>query len=178
VEKIGVFVNEPIEQVLDLSETVGLTAVQLHGDEDSDYARRLRAGLKQRSARFRVFKAIAVAPASEGARLEELLREFSQDGCVDGLLFDSAPAPQSAARGGTGRTFDWDRVAAVVPLASSGLRLVIGGGLSPVNVDAAIQRLRPWGVDVCSGVEREPGRKDPLKLAAFIRAVRAAENGV
>jgi phosphoribosylanthranilate isomerase len=173
LERVGVFINETPERVLELAAEVGLTAVQLHGDEDSGYIRQLQAGLKDRPIKLRVFKAVAVRPG-----LEELLEDLLQQDGLDGLLLDSGPSSSAAYRGGTGTTFDWERAAGVLQSLSSRERLhvVIGGGLSPANVGRALGKLQPWGVDVCSGVEREPGRKDPEKVKAFVAAVRAAAN--
>jgi phosphoribosylanthranilate isomerase len=170
VEKIGVFVDEAPATVLDLVEAVGLTAVQLHGKEDADYCRRLRGELKSRRGRSRVFKAIAVETG-----FERVLRDLVHSGGIDGVLFDSAPVAEKDAQGGTGRSFDWNRLGDVLPEVPEGVRVLVGGGLSAGSVAKAMQQLRPWGVDVCTGVEREPGRKDPLKVMAFVRAVRAAE---
>ncbi len=170
VDKVGVFVNEPLPQVRELVEAVGLTAAQLHGDEDPDYAHQLRAEVTQHRTRFRVFKTLAITPGFEG-----LLRRFLADPAPDGLLLDSPPGDNDAARGGTGRSFDWNRAAEFLPGVPERVRIVLAGGLQPSNVAQALQQVRPWGVDVCTGVEREPGRKDPLKIMAFVHAVRAAE---
>jgi phosphoribosylanthranilate isomerase len=171
IEKVGVFVNEAPQRVRDIAGEVGLTAVQLHGDEDAGYLRQLQASLENKSVKLRVFKAVAVRPG-----MEKLLEDLFHQNLIDGLLLDSAPPSAVASRGGTGKTFDWEHAAGV--LASLSVRervhVVIGGGLSPGNVERAIAKLQPWGVDVCSGVEREPGRKDPEKVKTFVAAVRAA----
>jgi phosphoribosylanthranilate isomerase len=86
-------------------------------------------------------------------------------GVVDAWLFDSGA--------GSGQTFDWQQVRA--KLGDRQGRFIVAGGLTPENVGEAMRVFRPWGVDVVSGVEREPGRKDPEKLRAFIAAVREAE---
>ncbi len=79
-----------------------------------------------------------------------------------------------AALGGTGVTFDWEASRGVLTEAGKGLKLIVAGGLTPENVADAIRRLEPWGVDVASGVELSPGRKDPDKVADFIRKTREA----
>jgi phosphoribosylanthranilate isomerase len=165
VERVGVFVNEAAERVLAVAEQVGLTAVQLHGDEDAEYVRRLRA---ESQGKLRVFKAVAAQPGFEVLLNGLLGREL-----VDGVLLDSAPASANAFRGGGGRTFDWRQAAGVLESLRERVRVVVGGGLSPANVQQAIQELQPWGVDVCSGVEREPGRKDAEKVRAFVAVARA-----
>ena len=95
------------------------------------------------------------------------------DGWFDALLLDSATHAQP---GGTGKVFDWQKAA---PIAESvrqgGLKLVVAGGLTPINVAEAMGILNPWGVDVVSGVEARPGKKDPEKVRAFVSAVRKAD---
>jgi phosphoribosylanthranilate isomerase len=168
VEKIGVFVNEAPERVAAIAADAGLDWVQLHGDEDAGYASRLRSEL-QGKASSRVLKAIAVR-----AGVDKVVAEIIASGAFDGVLLDSPPAPQEN-RGGTGRVFDWNLVAEILPRAGAKLKIVVGGGLTPLNAGDAVQKLRPWGVDVCSGVELSPGRKDTGKIKAFLRAVRGAE---
>lgn len=173
-EKVGVFVNETAEHIREVAAYAGLTAVQLHGDESVAFARGLREGatLSADRARLRVFKAVAVAPGADG-----VLRSFAGSGAVDALLLDSAPRGADAARGGTGRSFDWGRAAVFVSGLASHPPLILAGGLSPDNVRIALQKLHPWGVDVCSGVECQPGRKDHDRLRAFVAAVRSAGEG-
>ena len=88
----------------------------------------------------------------------------------------SGSASHGGASGGTGKSFDWDRTAAVVREVqeATGGRVIVAGGLNAENVGAAIAAFRPWGVDVASGVERAPGKKDPERLRAFVTAARAA----
>ncbi|MGB8833186.1 MAG: phosphoribosylanthranilate isomerase, partial [Candidatus Sulfotelmatobacter sp.] len=92
---------------------------------------------------------------------------------VAAILVDSG---SSAQPGGTGESFDWNEAAGFSGLA--GFNLVVAGGLTPQNVSAAIETLRPWGVDVVSGVEAAPGKKDPEKVRAFVRAVRDMDRKV
>ena len=93
-------------------------------------------------------------------------------GVISGVLLDSSTAEK---RGGTGQTFDWERVQPWAGIINSISKLIVAGGLRPGNVQEAIHLLHPWGVDVSSGVEREPGKKDPRKVRAFVQAVRAME---
>jgi phosphoribosylanthranilate isomerase len=93
-------------------------------------------------------------------------------GVISGILLDSSTAEQ---RGGSGRKFDWERVQPWAGVINSISKLIIAGGLRPSNVQEAIHILHPWGVDVSSGVEHEPGKKDPRKVRAFIQAVRAMD---
>ncbi len=166
VDKVGVFVNESAERIRDLAKAVGLTAVQLHGDEDVEFARALTAGSNGGGV-LRVIKAVPVQ-GGFGARM----RAFAERAHVHAVLLDTA----SSLRGGSGQTWDWRSIAEFMPRqADERLRIILAGGLNPANARAAITFVRPWGVDVVSGVEREPGRKDPTKLQAFISAVRRSQ---
>ncbi len=170
VEKIGVFVNESAERIREIVEQTGLTAVQLHGEESPEFAARLfRSGdsPQPRTPWLRLFKTIQVGPG-----FEVELRAFAEVRQINGVLLDSGSA---SLRGGTGHPFDWRRASAIVPEYAGDLRIIMAGGLDSSNVGDAIGSLRPWGVDVCSGVEREPGKKDPEKLRSFVAAVRKTE---
>ncbi|HET9622139.1 MAG TPA: phosphoribosylanthranilate isomerase, partial [Kofleriaceae bacterium] len=127
----------------------------LHGDETPD-----DVALVARATGLPVWKAIAVGSAAD---LDDLERWPA-----DALLLD---AP-SAGRGGAGVTFDW-ALAALARTRYPARRFVLAGGLTPDNVGAAIAATAPWAVDVASGVEHAPGRKDPAKVRAFVSAVRA-----
>lgn len=169
VEKIGVFVNQSWDLVLDTVERAGLTGVQLHGEEDVRYA----CQLQQKNGRLRIMKSISLQDVGAGkgkglalAMQEEAAKTFSA------LLLDSG---SGAKRGGTGATFDWQEAAPMARLLGKKFPLVIAGGLSAENVARALRIFQPWGVDVVSGVEHALGKKDPAKLRAFIVAVRAAE---
>jgi len=170
VEKVGVFVNESAERIREIVEQAGLTAVQLHGEESPEFAAKLfQSGdsPQPRTPLLRLFKTIQV-----GSGFEAELRAFAEVRQINGVLLDSG---SGSLRGGTGRTFDWRRTSAMVPAYPGDLRIIMAGGLDPSNVGDAIGSLRPWGVDVCSGVEREPGKKDPEKLRSFVTAVRKTE---
>jgi len=148
VESIGVFVNETSDKVNRIAEQCRLTAVQLHGDESPAFCRRIKR---------RVVKAVRVKDA-------ESLKGMS-DFDVSGFLLD---AYNEESRGGTGRVFDWN----LALRAKKQGPVIIAGGLNPYNVYTAIHRVKPYGVDVCSGVEKSPGVKDPEKISEFIKAVR------
>jgi phosphoribosylanthranilate isomerase len=167
IEKIGVFVNEAPQRVRDIVAEAGLTGVDLHGEEDEG-TRNLLFSAPVEGRRIRVFKTLHM--------LEPREMEFAQTrilaGLYDALLLDSGSHEQ---RGGTGKPFDWDATEKLIRLISVTARVIFAGGLNPQNVGQAITRFHPWGVDVVSGVEAEPGRKDPEKVRAFIAAVRAAE---
>jgi phosphoribosylanthranilate isomerase len=144
-----------------------LTGIQLHVSHDPELPGRLRERMASvGGSRLRV---LSVLPFSED--MEGAIRAVERDAAVDALLIDSRTA---AAHGGTGQTFDWQAAQALLRAVSSRLRLVVAGGLGPENVAEAIHRLRPWGVDVASGVEAAPGRKDPARVAGFLRVARQA----
>lgn len=175
MEKVGVFANRPAQQIEDIATEVGLTAVQLHGDESPEFARTLfRHGGQRTRAQMRVFKTLHVTAGIEG-----IARGFLLANCVDGFLLDSVvhnAETGETERGGTGQVFDWQRANEFLPGVQRETRVIVAGGLSPANVADAVRMLAPWGVDVCSGVEREPRKKDWQKLRAFVAAARDARN--
>ena len=164
IEKVGVFVDEPVEKILNTVAHAGLTAVQLHGSQSRkpEFIEALKIG--------RDLKLFVVLPATEISGDPG----WSVDGesGISAVFFDSG-TPQLP--GGTGRTFDWKTAASGIRRISEKLKVVVAGGLNSTNVADAIRILRPWGVDVASGVEARPGKKDPLKVRAFIDAVRKLE---
>jgi phosphoribosylanthranilate isomerase len=145
---VGVFRDHGRQRVVDIAQFAGLRAVQLHGHERPEDARWIRQ---------RLAMVIQAFPAGD-ARVRT-----AESYNADVVLLD-APNP------GSGQVFDWAFAAEVPP----GQRLMIAGGLTPENVGPAIERTQPWGVDVVSGVERSPGRKDAVKLRAFISEARQA----
>ena len=154
VEVVGVFVNRPLDDVARKADLVGLTMLQLHGDEGPAYCAEVarRTGCK-------VIKAVQLRGRGDLQALEAFHTDFHLlDGHGRGL------------RGGTGERFDWSLLGA----RRRSLPLIVSGGLSPDNVASAIARMQPWAVDVASGVEAQPGRKDPAKLEAFFAAAREA----
>ena len=161
LRRCGVFVNESAPRVATLARQLDLAVVQLHGDESPEYAAALRTDID-----VEVWKAIRPRDADEFAAALS-----AYDGMVDGLLADGWSA---AARGGTGTRFPWAAVAAHRDQLRPGTRLIAAGGLHAGNIADVIATLRPEGVDVSSGVEREPGRKDHESIHAFIDAVRSA----
>lgn len=173
VGKIGVFVNETPERMYELIGDLKLTGVQMQGEETTEVALKLRRLAASRNGRLRIFKAVGVGRGMEG-----VLRAFAAEASIDGVLLDSFAARAAgnsdahSARGGTGKTFDWKRAQSFVPGLAKSTRVIIAGGLSPDNVAEAIAMLSPWGVDVCSGVEKSPGVKDPAKVKAFVQAAR------
>jgi phosphoribosylanthranilate isomerase len=207
IQKVGVFVNETVEQVRDTVKLAGLNVVQLHGAEDKQFSTALfkalaNGALSSGEARPTIFRSFAAQifdkPAEEpagwdpvavglvepdeaykGKRVHKIHVAKNGDlflethgfrpGVISGVLLDSSTA------GGSGRTFDWERVQPWAGIINSISKLIVAGGLHPGNVEDAIHILHPWGVDVSTGVEHEPGRKDPKKVRAFIQTVRAME---
>lgn len=151
VAAVGVFVNQSIEYVRGVSALVHLGAIQLHGDEPAGYIDQLRD---------RVIRAIGLDGVSTEATVSRLPPQTT-------VLLDAHDPHQ---RGGTGKRIDWDAAKRIARQR----RTILSGGLAPENVRAAIEHVRPYGVDVSSGVEAGPGIKDPEKLRAFFAAVRAA----
>jgi phosphoribosylanthranilate isomerase len=153
VARVGVFVDAPRDLLVRTAESVGLDVLQLHGAETPGEV----SGLPRR-----VLKALRVAP---GFR-PEAVDAYARSAC--GILLDSGSTAQP---GGTGQVFDWSLAQAVrerVP------HLVLAGGLTAENVAGAIAAVRPDAVDVSTGVESEPGRKDEARLSAFMAAVARA----
>ena len=168
VERVGVFDTQNAEEIANIALEAGLTAVQLHGGLNHALA----AELAECERRLRVIQTLhwhVDADADSVVTMRRQLAEIASAGVVDLVLIDSRVGQ---ATGGTGRTFDWEGAKAVLTEGAGRLKLIVAGGLRPENVAEAIRGLNPWGVDVASGVEAHPGRKDPEKLAAFINNAR------
>jgi len=146
---VGVFVNQPIDEITRIAAQAGIAAIQLHGDEPPAYAPALPW------------------PVLRATALEEVNGSLT-DWPPDTLILLDVHDP--VRRGGTGRTIDWSRAAGI----AAGRRIVLAGGLTPDNVGAAIDAVRPYGVDVSSGVEEAPGVKNFDKVARFLENARAA----
>ncbi len=158
--RVGVFVDVPAEQVLALLEDCGLHLAQLHGRERLQDLERLQG---------RAYKALR-GPHREGEPQPMAYAGLAPRQGPD-LLLD---AYHPTLPGGTGLRADWSLAASL----AARCRLLLAGGLTPENVAEAVRRVRPWGVDVASGVEGAPGRKDPRRLEAFVRAARTAAQEV
>jgi phosphoribosylanthranilate isomerase len=190
VEKIGVFVNgddlDPIRVLLD----VGLTGTQAYlspgNVERRGQGGSLEVSLLPKRARFMM--ALPIESFGDDEQIHKFEFDFTNvkqtrpqsfsvpEGLMDTFVLDSGDLRMP---GGTGKTFDWRRA---VPIAEAmrqgGAKLVVAGGLTPENVGEAMSVLRPFGVDVVSGVEAKPGKKDPEKVRAFVKAVRDADRKV
>lgn len=150
VATVGVFVNQPADEIRRVVAEAGLTSVQLHGDEPVSLASRVGR---------------PVMKATSLARVEAVMAEWPEDVV---LLLD---AHDPVRRGGTGQTIDWQAAAVI----AARRRVVLAGGLTPESVCAAIVAVRPYGVDVSSGVESAPGVKDMAKMQAFLEQVRVGD---
>jgi phosphoribosylanthranilate isomerase len=172
VEKIGVFVDATLQEIISTVQACGLTGVQLHFDADPELPARLHERLGPELRILRVLHFSAETAAQHAAQIAEHARNLH----VDAVLVDSHTV---MAVGGTGVTFDWDAArSALFQNAETRLRRIAAGGLNPSNVAEAIAVLRPWGVDVASGVEASPGRKDAAKVREFVRRARATKSGL
>jgi phosphoribosylanthranilate isomerase len=162
IEKIGVFVDASLEQICTAVGAGGLTGIQLHSDAAADVPARMHEAMGRH---IRVLRVVHFGP---GAAAQA--QGYAADPHVDAVLVDSRTA---TAVGGTGIRFDWSEARRTLFADRPG-KLIVAGGLSPENVAEAVATLQPYGVDVVSGVEAAPGRKDPEKVRAFIARARAA----
>jgi len=170
VEKIGVFVDAGFEDIYTTVRSCGLTGVQLHFDAAAGLPAKIHERL---GSRLRILRVVHFE-AGAAARISEQIAEHARNPHVDGVLVDSRTAK---AVGGTGVAFNWAAAGKTVFRDDAGeLKLIAAGGLTPGNVANAIATLKPWGVDVVSGVEAAPGRKDPEKVREFVANARAAES--
>jgi phosphoribosylanthranilate isomerase len=169
LECVGVFPALAAEEISNAAQQSGLTAVQLHGGVSLELVRQLDQIFNGQVKLIQTVHWLVDGGEAAAALVAQQLREIAADGLVDRVLIDSKVG---GTTGGTGVPFDWNVARATFSEAGAGLKLIIAGGLRSDNVADAILRLNPWGVDVASGVEGAPGRKDAKKLAAFIRAAR------
>lgn len=167
VEKVGVFVDHSTEEIRGIVERAGLTAVQIHGTASTG----LFENRDQVEDRFGVAKLIAVIPGNQLVNGGLVIPDEAKKKLY-AILIDSGAG---ASPGGSGKTFDWEEAHRMVQAISFVVPVIVAGGLNSANVGKAMQRLQPWGVDVASGVELRPGKKDPGKVQAFVQAVRRAE---
>ena len=169
VEPVGVFVDEDAQRIKQIAAALSLRTVQLHGRETPGHVAEL--------APLRVIKALAFGEAGEAAATLGTWTH-SRPANLAAVLFDAPPPPDAATTGGTGRTFDWRGLArleaegALVDLPP----VILAGGLTPANVAEAIGIVKPYAVDVSSGVESSKGVKDTARIEAFCRAVRSMDH--
>jgi phosphoribosylanthranilate isomerase len=156
VTGVGVFVDAAVDEVRGALQVSGCMVAQLHGNEGEDYIQALSP--------YGVVKALRVGEKLDAGRAGR----YKKAGAI---LLDTYVPGQA---GGTGRRFD---LAVAGQMVRGGWRVIVAGGLTPENVGEVVASVRPYGVDVSSGVEAAPGRKDHDKVARFVAAVRAAERG-
>ncbi|MDM7995588.1 MAG: phosphoribosylanthranilate isomerase [Acidobacteriota bacterium] len=154
VTTVGLFVNvAEASLVAEMAKTAGVQVLQLHGDETPEYCRQLES--------WTLIKALRIGDGAVPGDLDAYP--------VQGFLLD---AKDDVLFGGTGRSFDWSLAGSL----QHSRPIILAGGLRPDNVKEAIRRVRPYGVDVCSGVESAPGRKDPKKIVQFMNEVRNGDD--
>ncbi len=156
VTTVGVFADEKMSNVLRMAKKCRLDCLQLHGDEPPDYCRKLK----------KYYKIIKVIRVKDAGSINE-----ARSTDADAFLLD---AYISGKKGGTGTVFDWKLVSRAKRL---GKPVILSGGLNPGNIRKAVKRSRPYAVDVSSGVETRPGKKDIMLMGDFIRKVRSDNSG-
>ena len=149
VDTVGVFVDETAEQINKIADYCNLDIIQLHGDESPTYCKKIRR---------KVIKAFRIKDMQSVKKISNFQ--------VSGFLLDTF---SEKLHGGTGKVFDWNLA---LPAKKFG-PVIMAGGLTPNNVQQAVRQIRPYGVDVCSGVESEPGIKDHKKVRAFLNNAKA-----
>lgn len=170
--RVGVFVSQDFEEIAYDIRAARLTGVQLHGELDFSLIEQLRREFEDDLLIVQTLHwPVGSDMADLQRRLRSDLRAIARHRGADAVLLDSKTAQ---AIGGTGTSYDWERAREVLSEAAGKLRLVIAGGLHAGNVAEAIRTLHPWGVDVASGVEASPGKKDPDKVRAFIQEAHQA----
>jgi phosphoribosylanthranilate isomerase len=188
VEKVGVFVEEPPD-ALDVYNAVRLTAIQrqrvLGASPGFSSQKAIGLSCYWQSPKFYTvlsapwmlaeegrLRGVIASFARWGEGIPEETRKMMPSGLFDTFFLDSSTAEKP---GGTGISFDWQKAVPLVNAMRAKVKVVVAGGLNPDNVGEAIRTLHPWGVDVASGTEATPGKKDPKKVRAFVEAVRRAD---
>lgn len=166
VEPVGLFVDTPAAEIRSTCQQVGITAVQLHGQETPADIVALTG--------MRILKAVSFNPDNVNATLSQWQPVFAK---LAGFLFDAPPPAADELPGGSGNKFDWNQLAQLQQAGAfaDAPPVILAGGLTPENVGSAIAKLHPFAVDVSSGVESSRGVKDLAKIAAFCEAVRDAD---
>jgi phosphoribosylanthranilate isomerase len=169
IERVGVFVDESLSLMEEVAQEIGLTGIQAH----LNLARLQQAEhtlLVSKMAKYIVLRAADLTGA--GGLPRNFTGSRGTDTSVRAIFLDAGTQTQP---GGTGKVFDWQSTAPTVRALQQDFRIVVAGGLTPTNVPEAMRILNPWGVDVSTGVEARPGRKDAEKVRAFVAAVRRAD---
>jgi phosphoribosylanthranilate isomerase len=152
-ECVGVFVDQPVDDVNDFGHIAGVDYVQLHGDESPDYCRLME---------HKIIRAFRISEDMSEDHVKYLMEPYTN--VVDYFLFDTFVKD---IPGGTGKTFKWEILQNLI----DEYPIFVSGGLSPVNIDRALNTVHPWAIDVSSGVEESPGVKDLEKMENFIQVV-------
>jgi phosphoribosylanthranilate isomerase len=179
VERVGVIVPRSLDEISFCARTSGVSALQLYltllAPLMTDASNSQMFGVEAFAPASKVFLALPAAPFIErkvGPDFAALRGTGLPTGILDTVFLDSGTLSKP---GGTGTAFDWRSAVPLLTDMRKQVNVVLAGGLTPENVGAAMNILHPWGVDVSSGVEASPGKKDPEKVRAFIRAVREAD---
>jgi phosphoribosylanthranilate isomerase len=182
IDTYGVFVDAALPEIVATVEGCRLNGVQLHVPDQvkqNDLRLQLREYFTRHGQTLKIIPVLRWGVTKDSGAQEEIANYASQpafleygfDPSHDAVLVDSF---STKAVGGTGASFDWNQAKSCFLEAPPNLRMIVAGGLSPDNVQEAIRILRPWGVDVVSGVESSPGKKDPARVLAFVQAAREA----
>lgn len=166
VPLVFLFVNSPAENILEVIELKSPSAIQLHGNESIEFIQIL----KEQIGEIEIWKALHLPTEKGGSAIEkylDLINEYVSAGCQK-IILDSST---KELMGGTGITCDWDLAANIIQ--NSNANIFLAGGLTSKNVQSAIQKVKPFGVDVSSGVEKSKSRKDEDKVLAFIKNARS-----
>jgi len=173
LEKIGVFTSHDASEIMETVRAAGLTGIQLYGGLNLELARQLKSVLGEQAAIIQTLHWQVGGDDRQADEFAAQLETIAREPAIDRVLVDSK---LDNATGGTGVSFDWNAARAVFANAES--KLILAGGLRPENVAEAISILHPWGVDVASGVEDFPGKKDQMKLKNFIENARSSVRAV
>jgi phosphoribosylanthranilate isomerase len=166
VERVGVFSGKNLDEMEGVAAMAGLTGMQLH----VRFPHTQCAALDSRTTKYMVLRAGDLLDAQGRFTSLPWYQDVKKN--IGAIFLDAGTDTQP---GGTGKTFDWTNAAGTIRLLQQDFRVVVAGGLTPTNVPEAMRILKPWGVDVSTGVEASPGKKDPDRVRAFIAAVRNAD---
>lgn len=173
IERVGAFDSRYADEIAAVVRETGLNAVQLHGEWQPALVARLNRMFEGRLRIIQTLHWQVDEAGTSAASVQQLLRDIETEGAPERVLIDSRVGQ---ATGGTGVKFDWTAARSVIRDGAGQLKVIVAGGLRPENVSVAIRELDPWGIDVASGVERSPGRKDVGKLTDFINNARIAKD--
>jgi phosphoribosylanthranilate isomerase len=171
VEKVGVFVYGSLDEMERCAETAALTGIQFH--MRFPHSQWGKGTPRTKTTKYTVLRANDLLDDQAGFASLAWYQDVKES--IGAIFFDAGTEKKP---GGTGRSFDWTAAAPTIHAFQQDFRIVVAGGLTMTNVPEAMRILKPWGVDVSTGVEKAPGKKDSEKVRAFIAAVRHADQGV